>query len=127
MTKRGQTGEVVRLLTRLDELGWQHGVSPIAFPNSRGSAFRSAAAKLASREPHVRRASLEFPLTGHKNLGPEGIAYDPVDDVFDVSGIYRRKVLRVTPDGQTTDFVAEGQDGMLGGLGMKIDRTRRPL
>jgi hypothetical protein len=63
----GQTGEVVRLLARLDELGWQHGVNPIAFPNSRGSAFRNAAAKLASREPHVRRASVAFPLTGHKH------------------------------------------------------------
>lgn len=125
--KAGQTGEVVRLLTRLDELGWQHGVSPIAFPNSRGSAFRNAAAKLASREPRVRRASLEFPLTGHKDLVPEGIAYDPEGDVFYVSGIYRRKVVRVTPDGRITDFVAEGQDGMLGGLGLEVDRARRLL
>ena len=79
------------------------------------------------REPKVRRASLEFPLTGHKDLVAEGIAYDGVDDVFYVSSIYRRKVLRVTPDGQATDFVAEGQDGMLGGLGMTIDLARRLL
>lgn len=125
--RAGETDQVVRWLTRLDELGWQHGVSPLAFKNSRGSAFRNAAAKLSQREPRVNHARVAFTLTGYRDLVPEGIAYDPVDDVFYVSGIYRRKVLRVTRDGKAADFVGEAQDGMLGGLGMKIDRARRLL
>lgn len=125
--KAGETAEVVRLLERLDELGWQHGVSPLAFRNSRGPAFREAVAKLQKREPRVNNAKVAFTLTGQRDLVPEGIAYDPADDVFYVSGIYRRKVLRVTRDGRATDFVGQAQDGMLGGLGMKIDRARRHL
>jgi sugar lactone lactonase YvrE len=125
--RAGETGEVVKWLARLDELGWQHGVSPLAFKNSRGSAFRNAVARLDAREPKVNNAKVAFTLKNQRDLVPEGIAYDPVDDVFYVSGIYRRKVLRVTRDGRATDFVKEAQDGMLGGLGMKIDPAKRRL
>src|SRR5687767_4970584 len=42
-----ETSEVVRWLTRLDELGFEHGVNPIDFPNSREEkAFLDVAAKL---------------------------------------------------------------------------------
>jgi sugar lactone lactonase YvrE len=125
--RAGETAEVVKWLGRLDELGWQHGVSPIAFKNSRGSAFRNVVARLDAKEPRANDAKVAFTLKGHRDLVPEGIAYDPVDDVFYVSGIYRRKVLRVTRDGNATDFIKEAQDGMLGGLGMKIDRNKRHL
>lgn len=125
--KAGETGEVVRWLTRLDELGWQQGVNPVDFRNSRGSAFRNAVAKLASREPHVSRATTAFTMRGQRDLIPEGTAYDPVDDVFYLSGLYRRKVVRVTRDGRATDFVKEAQDGMFAGLGMKIDQSKRHL
>ena len=122
--KAGQSEEVVKLLRRLDELGWQHGASPLAFKNSRGSAFRNAAAKLASREVVAHRAKRAFTIANERNLVPEGIAYDPQDDVFYVSGIHTRKVLRVTPAGRATDFVTED---LLGGLGMKIDPAKRIL
>lgn len=116
--KAGQTDQVVRWLTRLDELGWQHGVSPIAFKNSRGSTFRSIVAKLDVREPRVNNATVAFTIAGQRDLAPEGIGYDPIEDTFYVSGIHRRKVIRVDPSGRATDFVKEGQDGMLGGLGI---------
>ncbi len=125
--KAGETDQVVRLLTRLDELAWQHGVSPVAFRNSRGSAFRNIVAKLDARNERVSKANRAFTIAGQRDLVPEGIAYDPVDDLFYVSGIHRRKVLRVDRTGRATDFVKEGQDGMLGGLGMKIDRKNRRL
>lgn len=123
-----ETNEVVRGLTRLDQLGWEHGVSPIDFRHSRNdAAFRAVAARLEAREPRVNNAAKAFTLRDQRDLVPEGIAYDPVDDVFYVSGIYRRNVLRVTRDGRATDFVREGQDGMLGGLGVKVDPRRRLL
>lgn len=125
--KAGETDHVVRWLTRLDELGWQHGVSPIAFRNARGSTFRNIAAKLDAKEPRVNNAKAAFTISGQRDLIPEGIAYDPVDDVFYVSGIHRRKVIRVDRSGRATDFVKEEQDGMLGGLGMKIDHHKRHL
>jgi sugar lactone lactonase YvrE len=125
--RAGDAGEVVRWLTRLDELGWDHGVSPVDFRGIDSPAYRSVVAKLEAREPRVNNARVAFTLPGQRDLVPEGIAYDPVDDVFYVSGIYRRKVLRVTRDGRATDFVKEAQDGMLGGLGVKVDAGRRLL
>ncbi len=125
--KTGETDQVVRWLTRLDELGWQHGASPIAFRSSRGSTFRNIVAKLDAREPRVNNAEVAFTIAGQRDLVPEGIAYDKIEDTFYVSSIYRRKVIRVDPSGRATDFVKEGQDGMLGGLGMKIDHENRIL
>lgn len=118
---------VVKWLTRLDELGWEQGVAPDAFRNTNTRAFRAIAAKLDARMPRVSRATTAFTLRNRRDLVPEGIAYDPVEDVFYVSGIYRRNVLRVDRAGRATDFVGEGADGMLGGLGVKVDRERRLL
>jgi sugar lactone lactonase YvrE len=119
---------VVRVLNKLIELGWDHSLTRQDFPNSHESvAFRKAALSLHAREPNRQRSKPAFKLTGYRDLVPEGIAYDPVDDVFYVSGIHRRNVLRVTRAGVATDFVKEAQDGMLGGLGMKVDARRRLL
>lgn len=121
------SGNVVKQLRRLDELRWEHGVSPNAFRNTNSRAFRDVVAKLEAREPRMHRAVQAFALQNQRDLVPEGIAYDPVDDVFYVTSIYRRKVLRVDRSGNASDFVGEGQDGMLGGLGVKVDRQRRLL
>lgn len=117
---------VVRWLTRLDELGWQHGVAPDAFRNTNTSAFRNIVARLEAREPRVNRATAAFTLSGQRTLIPEGIAWDPVDDVFYLSSL-RRKVLRVDRFGRAPDFIAEGRDGLLATLGMKVDAQRRLL
>jgi sugar lactone lactonase YvrE len=118
---------VVKWLTRLDELGWNQGVPPYDFPNTKTRAFRSIAAKLDAKQPRVNRATTAFTLANQRDLVPEGIAYDPVDDVFYLSGIYRRNVLRVTRDGTATEFITQAQDGMYSGLGVKVDAQRRLL
>ena len=123
-----QPAEVARWLTRLDELRWEHGVNSIDFKNTETNGdVRAIAAKLDARMPRVNDARAAFTLANQRDLVPEGIAYDPVDDVFYITGIHRRKVLRVTRAGAATDFVAEAQDGMLGGLGVKVDAKRRLL
>lgn len=118
---------VVKWLTRLDELGWEHGVAPDAFRNTKTRAFREIAEKLDARQPRVNRAVPAFKLANARDLVPEGIAWDPADDVFYVTSIYRRKVIRVERNGTARDFTTEGQDGMLGGLGAKVDVQRRLL
>jgi sugar lactone lactonase YvrE len=125
---RAHQGEnAVKWLTRLDELGWQQGVAAHDFRNTKSAAFRDVVAKLEAREPRVNNARPAFTLTGHRTLIPEGITWDPVDEVFYVTSIYERKVLRVTRDGRTTDFVPSAHEGMLGGLGTHIDQERRLL
>jgi sugar lactone lactonase YvrE len=118
---------VVKWLTRLDELGWEYGVGPESFRHTDTPEFSAIAARLNAREPRVQRAQSVFTIAGRRDLIPEGIAFDPVDDVFYVTGIHRRNVLRVDRGGRATDFVKEAQDGMLAGLGVKVDARRRLL
>lgn len=125
--KANDAANVVKWLTRLEELGWEQGVAPWDFRNTKTRAFRMLAARLDAKQPRVQRATTAFTLAGQRDLVPEGIAYDPVDDVFYVSGIHRRNVLRVTRAGAATEFVKEAQDGMYGGLGVKVDAQRRLL
>jgi hypothetical protein len=61
------------------------------------------------------------------DLIPEGIAYDPVEKVFYVGSTYKRKIVRVDGKGVARDFTGEGQDGLWGLLGMKVDARRRLL
>ncbi|MBK7189915.1 MAG: hypothetical protein IPH86_14875 [bacterium] len=61
------------------------------------------------------------------DLIPEGICHDPVDDVFYVSSVAQRKILRVTRDGTASDFIAPGAHGYLAGLGVAVDAPRRRL
>lgn len=125
--KAHDAANVVKWLTRLDELGWDYGVADHDFRNTNTNAFRAIASKLNARVPRVANARTAFTLANRRDLIPEGIAHDPVDDVFYVTGIYRRNVLRIDRSGRATDFVNEAQDGMLGGLGVKVDATRRLL
>ncbi|HET8775770.1 MAG TPA: SMP-30/gluconolactonase/LRE family protein [Thermoanaerobaculia bacterium] len=121
-------GEAARWLARLDELGWEQGVNPADFRNTGADrAVHAAMAKLDARQPRVSQARVAFTIQGQRDLVPEGIAYDPVDDVFYLSSIHRRKVVRVDRAGAARDFVPEAQDGMLSSLGMKVDAARRLL
>jgi len=58
---------------------------------------------------------------------PEGIAYDPIDDVFYLSSIARRKIVRVNRDGRGVDLIAPDAHGFLAGLGLAVDAGRRRL
>jgi len=61
-----------------------------------------------------------------KGLVPESVAYDPATKNFYLSSVYRRKVLRVGPKGETTEFATE-REGLWSVMGMKVDAARRLL
>ncbi len=61
-------------------------------------------AAAAALEPRGDMA-LSFTLA-EADLVPEGIAYDPLDDVFYVSSVARRKIVRVERAGSAADFIA---------------------
>lgn len=61
-----------------------------------------------------------------KGLVPESVAYDPVTKTFYLSSVYRRKILRVNPKGETTEFATE-REGLWSVMGMKVDAARRTL
>ena len=62
-----------------------------------------------------------------RDLIPEGICYDPVDDVFYLGSIRKSKILKISRDGEVEEFVAPVEDGIRGFLGMRVDPERRIL
>ena len=58
---------------------------------------------------------------------PEGIAYDEATNRFFVGSTFKRKIVSVDRGGQVRDFTAEGQDGLFGVLGLRVDAKRRTL
>jgi sugar lactone lactonase YvrE len=81
---------------------------------------------MAALEQHVGKSRVAFRLP-ERDLITEGIAYDPKSGDFFVSSVHKRKVLRVTPDGRSSDFLKAGQDGLLGVTGLWVDSARRAL
>jgi hypothetical protein len=74
--------------------------------------------------PEVRRAQLAFTIP-EKDLIPEGLAYDPALDVFYLSSLHRKKILRIPrqePE-RFTDFVPGGRYDLPPILGIRVDPT----
>ena len=119
------TANVVRVLTRLEELDWRLGLGPDSFPNTSATPeFRRVASRLEARETAVHRATRAFTLP--ESVESEGITYDPVDDVFYLNG-GRTKLLRVDRTGRVTDVPVEPLGEKTGRLGMDVDAARRQL
>ena len=123
----GNPNETVHWLHRLEQLGWEHGINAADFRKTKSAEFRELAARLNGREPLVAKAQVAFTVEGQRDLIPEGIAYDPVDDAFYLSSIYRRKIVRVDRTGRATEFASEGEEGAGSTLGLKVDPERRLL
>jgi len=72
------------------------------------------------------RSEIAFQLP-ERDLIPEGICYDPEDDVFYLGSIRKSKILRISRDGDVEVFMppTEGEDR--GYLGMRVDTNRRVL
>lgn len=62
-----------------------------------------------------------------KDLIPEGLAYNPVDQSFFVSSIYKHKIVKVLPGGRCEDFTLPHQDGLGEVLGVKVDSLNQHL
>jgi sugar lactone lactonase YvrE len=118
----GNEAEAVKWLNRLDELGWSHGVNTLDY-KVRSRAFDDVVARLQAREPRVSRARTALTISGRRELVPEGIAYDPVADVFYISSLEQKKVVRVDRRGNAADFAPADHAT----LGMKVDARRRLL
>lgn len=77
-----------------------------------------------SPRPYASKIAFEV---SEKDLIAEGLAYDPVDDCFYLSSIFKRKIVRAEKSGKHADFTSTAQDGLFQVLGMKVDAERRIL
>lgn len=127
LDRTGDTTEALKWLGELDRIGWTHGVNEHDFAGAaKRSGFRAIAKRLNDRQPRIVQSSNAFTIP-QRDLIPEGIAWDEQTGDFFVSSIHLRKVVRITPDGKSSDFLHEGQDGLFGTLGLKVDPKRRLL
>jgi sugar lactone lactonase YvrE len=62
-----------------------------------------------------------------KDLLPEGIAYDPIEEWFFLGSIWKSKIIKIDRQGKAHDFVTEKQDGLRSAAGMKVDTVNRVL
>jgi hypothetical protein len=62
-----------------------------------------------------------------KDLIPEGIAYDPLDEAFYLSSVQKCKIIKIDKYGRISDFTEQRQNGLISVLGLRVDVERRIL
>jgi hypothetical protein len=118
----GETLEAIKLLKECVALG--EGFDPSAGPEFAGlrtsHEFTEMVEKVHRDFPVEAHARLAL-LTEEKNLIPEGLAWDPNRKVFYLSSLAQKKIVQITPDSHTSDFVPAGRDHLLPVLGVRLD------
>lgn len=124
----GERAQAAEWLGRFIRMGLGHDpADDEAFTALKGSAeWRALMLDLEKTAAPVAGSRAAFTLA-ESDLIPEGIAHDPLENVFYVGSMHRRKIVRVDAGGRARDFTAEGQDGLWGVLGMRVDPARRVL
>jgi DNA-binding beta-propeller fold protein YncE len=118
----GETREALQLLKEC--LALHEGFDPAGSPNLKvlkGSKEFDDLVESVHRDfPAVTQARLAF-VTEEKDLVPEGLAYDARQNVYYMSSINRRKIVKITAEGRVSDFVPAGRDNLLAVLGIRLD------
>jgi DNA-binding beta-propeller fold protein YncE len=123
----GETFEAVKLLKEC--LALREGFDPTGSPAFRAmkdsKEFQNLADSVHRDFPVVAQARVAF-VTEEKDLVPEGLAYDARQNVFYLSSLNRRKIVKIVPDGkqgQVSDFVPADRLHLLPVLGIRLDPT----
>jgi sugar lactone lactonase YvrE len=123
----GRQIRALNLLQTIADMGFDFGLdSDSSFmPLWKQSKFKQLVQKAKSGTTKIA-SNYVFSLQ-ESDLIPEGITYDPRQQKFFVSSIYKRKVLAVNTDGTASDFVGEAQYGLFSTVGLKVDAARNHL
>jgi hypothetical protein len=81
--------------------------------------FLSLVENVHKNFPSVAQAREAF-RTKEKDLIPEGLAYDEQRNVFYMSSLHRRKIIRIGQDAVASDFVSSEQAPLLPVLGIHV-------
>jgi hypothetical protein len=118
----GETGEAMRLLREC--VSFREGFDPSGSPSLgmlKGTKEFDDLVSAVHRDfPAAAHAKLAF-VTKEKDLIPEGLAYDARRNVFYVSSLHRRKILRLASDGTWSDFIPPKGEHLLPVLGIRVD------
>jgi hypothetical protein len=92
-----------------------------AFLGLKGSKeFDELVSKVHQEFPLVAQARLAF-VTEEKDLIPEGLAYDEKQNLFYLSSLNRKKIVKIDSEGRVSDFVPGNLYGLLPVLGIRMD------
>src|SRR5262249_16246975 len=69
--------------------------------------------------PAVSQSRVVF-QTEERDLVPEGLAYDEKQNRFYMSSLNRRKIVKISQEGNVSDFVPSGRDHLLPALGIRL-------
>jgi len=124
----GEPAAAVATLDRLADWGVAFGPEGDTDfdPIRETEGFRAAVRRMEGLSDPIGGSPLAFSIP-QKDLLAEGVAHDPKTGDFFVSGVHRRKIVRVSGDGRVRDFVGEGQDGLGAATGLVVDPSRRVL
>jgi hypothetical protein len=118
----GETLDALHLLKECVEL--HEGFDPAGSPSLKvlkgTKEFDDLVASVHRDFPAVGQSRLAF-VTEERDLVPEGLAYDARQNVYYLSSMNRRKIVKITPEGRVSDFVPAGRDGLLPVLGIRVD------
>ncbi|MGH9677497.1 MAG: SMP-30/gluconolactonase/LRE family protein, partial [Candidatus Acidiferrum sp.] len=118
----GETREALALLKECIKL--REGFDPSGGPEYaglKGDKEFNALVEQAHRDfPAVSQARTAL-VTEEKDLIPEGLAFDERQKVFYLSSLYRRKIVKITPESRASDFVPADKYGLLPVLGIRPD------
>ncbi len=117
-----------RCLLELAATGAQHDLAA----DTTFAALREApayAAAVAEMAAHARPqgAAEVVARIAVPDFLPEGIAHDPVTGDLFVGSIRQRRIVRVDPQGNVTDFAPTRREDLWSVVGMKVDAARRLL
>jgi hypothetical protein len=116
-----ETREALALLREC--LALQEGFDPSgepAFVELKGTKEFITLVEGVHRDFPVASQAREAFRTTEKDLIPEGLAYDAERNVFYLSSLNRRKIVKIGRDGVASDFVAADQFGLLPVLGIRL-------
>src|SRR5438132_6392914 len=117
----GESREAFDLLKECMTL--DEGFDPSGGPEFAGLRGEHSFTELVERArqhfPAVAMARLAL-ATEEKDLVPEGLAWDPKRELFYLSSLHRKKIVQITPDSHTSDFVPP-QPELLPVLGIRLD------
>ena len=124
-TARQHLGETLEALKLLKEcLALREGFDPAGSPSLKvlkgSKEFDDLVASVHRDFPAVGQARLAF-VTEEKDLVPEGLAYDAGQNLFYLSSLNRRKIVKINAEGRVSDFVPAGRDNLLSVLGIRLD------
>jgi tetratricopeptide (TPR) repeat protein len=124
----GSTNEALIWLDKTLALGSHFNVdTDVAFDRIRHlPQYQEISEHIRQLDQRVGRSSIAFRIP-EKGLMPECITYDPGNKVFYLGSTYKRKVISVDERGNARDFISEGQDGLWGVFGMRVNAAQRIL